>query len=65
MSHIDSDILENVNTLVEVAETLLEWVKLASETKDRSEGSMEEIGMTAHDALIYFRNMIEVWLDED
>lgn len=65
LSHIDKDILENVEILAEVTDTLVSWLKLAAETANSDQMSEREVGETALFALIGIENGIGAWIDEN
>ena len=65
MHSVDKDILENVQILAEVTDTLVGWLMLSAETFDSSNMSEREIGEAAMFALTGIKEWIEEWIDEN
>ena len=65
MHSVDKDILENVQVLAEVTDTLVGWLMLSAETFDSSAMSEREIGEAAMFALTGIKDWIDEWMEEN
>lgn len=65
MHRMDKDVLENVQILAEVTDTLVGWLMLSAETFDSSAMSEREVGEAAMFALTGIKDWLEEWINEN